>query len=536
MLEAKTFTYQARLETTAEQNELLTAFAALHGKVERSLFAKTMAGGRANKDDKNAAKRSSLQEFGITARQYNSIILGLEGKIKSIKERRQGLIREADQRITTAKKVIARLEKKAPGTNTLHQKKRRLTILEARLTRLRSDHKAGTVRVCFGSKKLFRAQFDLVANDYADHAAWHADWQARRAQEFALLGSKDETSGNQSCTASVGCTGAITLRLRLPDALAGENHDSRYLGLSGISFAYGQEPLFRALAGRQAISYRFVRDTKGWRVFASFDVAAPAQASNRRLGALGVDMNADHLAVSETDRFGNLVATQKIPSVTYGKNSEQRRATLGEAAKVVATWAERVGKPVVLEDLDFSKKKSEFERTGIRKARMLSALSFLAGRASIEAACFRRGVEIIGENPAYTSVIGAVNHACRRGISVHQGAALALARRGLSFQEKPAMPVGLVPVGNGGHVTFVLPVRNRAKHVWSHWADILRNSRAAHAAHFRSGGALLAPEPLSPAMRTLRSIRGVSVESRQANKDGFSGAVRQQNCSAAVLD
>ena len=103
-------------------------------------------------------------------------------------------------------------------------------------------------------------------------------------------------------------------------------------------------------------------------------------------------------------------------------------------------------------------------------------------------------------------------------------------------KEKPATPVGLVPFGNGGHVTFVLPVRNRAKHVWSHWADILRNSRAAHGAHFRSGGALLAPEPLSPAMRTLRSIRGVSVEPRQANKDGFSGPVRQQNCSAAVLD
>src|SRR5450631_2933097 len=246
----------------------------------------------------------------------------------------------------------------------------------------------------------------ILSPNYADHAAWQADWQASRAQEFALLGSKDETSGNQSCTASVGCTGAITLRLRLPDALAGQNHDSRYLGLSGISFAYGQEPLFRALAGRQAISYRFVRDVKGWRVFASFDVAAPAQASNRHLGALGVDMNANHLAISETDRFGNLVATQKIPSVTYGKNSEQRRATLGEAAKVVATWAERVGKPVVLEELDFSKKKSEFERTGVRKARMLSAMSFLAGRASIEAACFRRGVEIIGKNPAYTSVIG----------------------------------------------------------------------------------------------------------------------------------
>ena len=70
--------------------------------------------------------------------------------------------------------------------------------------------------------------------------------------------------------------------------------------------------MFRALAGRQAISYRFVRDTKGWRVFASFDVAAPAQASNRRHGALGVDMNADHLAVSETLARKLLVALWRL--------------------------------------------------------------------------------------------------------------------------------------------------------------------------------------------------------------------------------
>lgn len=347
MLEKKIFTYHTRIETTEEQKEVLSSFATLYGKAERALFAKTAAGARSNKEDGKAVKRDFLKDFGVTARQYNSIARGLDGKIKSTREGRLGLIREAEQRIATAKKVVQRLEKKAPGTNRLHQKKRRVAGLEARLTRMRSDDKAGIVRLCFGSKGLFRKQFDLGANGYTDHAAWKADWKASRAQEFALIGSKDESSGNQSCMASVGDNGSITLRLRLPDALTSHKREDRYLILNNINFAYGQEPFFRALAGGQAVSYRFVRDEKGWKVFVSLDVAAPGQVSDCALGAIGVDMNADHLAVSEIDRFGNMVATKKIPCITYGKSREQRRATLGDAAKAIAEWAAKAGKPVI---------------------------------------------------------------------------------------------------------------------------------------------------------------------------------------------
>jgi hypothetical protein len=54
-------------------------------------------------------------------------------------------------------------------------------------------------------------------------------------------------------------------------------------------------------------------------------------------------------------------------------------------------------------------------------------------------ACFRAGVEVVQVvkmvkmvkvNPAYTSVIGAVNYARSKGISTHPGAAYAIARRG----------------------------------------------------------------------------------------------------------
>ena len=53
------------------------------------------------------------------------------------------------------------------------------------------------------------------------------------------------------------------------------------------------------------ISYRFKRDAKGWRVFVSTQMMDIPVVTDRRRGAIGVDLNADHLAVAETDASGN---------------------------------------------------------------------------------------------------------------------------------------------------------------------------------------------------------------------------------------
>ena len=57
------------------------------------------------------------------------------------------------------------------------------------------------------------------------------------------------------------------------------------------------------------------------------------------MGAIGVDLNTDHLAVSEIDRFGNFVRSYKIPCVTYGKPTNQRKAIIGDAVKEVVEIA-----------------------------------------------------------------------------------------------------------------------------------------------------------------------------------------------------
>ncbi|WP_026195770.1 hypothetical protein [Verrucomicrobium sp. 3C] len=147
----------------------------------------------------NELKRSFLLRFGLSARQFNAIRVELEGKIASIKERRPEWIEEAKGRIKRAEETMARLEKKKPDSSVLHQKKRRLAILRTKLDALLADQESGQVRLCFGSRRLFRKQFSLEENGYADHTAWKKDWQTERSSQFFVLGSKDETSGNQSC-------------------------------------------------------------------------------------------------------------------------------------------------------------------------------------------------------------------------------------------------------------------------------------------------------------------------------------------------
>lgn len=335
----------------------------------------------------------------------------------------------------------------------------------------------------------------------------------------------------------------MSLTLRLPDALSSQE---KYLALTGIRFAYGHGEIVAALNTSQritattkagvatvkrtgtALSYRFVRDAKGWRVFVSCQAQAVNTETKLSMGAIGVDVNADHLAVSETDRFGNLVAARRIDLHTYGKSTDQAKALIGDAVGTIVAQAQKSGKPVVIEKLNFQKKKAELEAVNRKQARMLSSFSCNKVASSIKAAAFRAGVEVIEVNPAYTSVIGAVNHAQQKGVSVHQGAALAIARRGLGLSERSTVPVGLVPTANGGHVTFELPVRNRLKHVWTFWSKVRANLKAAHVAHYRCGDHQKPPPPLTPATRSLGAIWSSTVRSRGAN--------RQPNCSADVLD
>ena len=518
-------TYQTRVSSyvgldRGAGDAALAAYAELYGQVERKLFAEVAAG-------RSAAplKSDYIREHGIPARLFNGVRVSLEGKVSAVRAAQKLRVDSLERRIAQAERQVAQAEEQGRWQQ-VHQKRRRLASLRSRLAGLEADIAAGRVRLCFGSKRLWRKQHHLEQNGYASHEEWQRDWRDARSNEFFVLGSRDETSGCQLCVASIADDGSLTLRLRMPDCLAEEY--GKYLVIPHVRFAYGHEQVLAALGSNaeyaayrrehgekaaratalgQAISYRFKRDAKGWRVFVSTEMMDVPVVTDKRRGAIGVDLNADHLAVAETDSSGNCINAWRVPLVTYGKNTNQAEAIIGDAVASVVEYAREVGKPIVIERLDFRQKKSVLEGESRKYSRMLSSFSYGKIKAYFLSRGYREGVEVHQVNPAYSSVVGRVKFMERYGLTVHQAAALVLARRLLGCSERiPRRWVA--PIGNGVHIAFTVPVRKRVKHVWTYWGAIAGQLRPALAAQHRLGKRRRRPNPAQAVPRA--EARGVA--------------------------
>ena len=74
-------------------------------------------------------------------------------------------------------------------------------------------------------------------------------------------------------------------------------------------------------------------------MFATTELPEVEITTDRRRGAIGVDLNADHLAVADTDASGNYLNAWRVPLVTYGKNTNQAEALIGDAVANVVQYA-----------------------------------------------------------------------------------------------------------------------------------------------------------------------------------------------------
>lgn len=485
-----TRTYQTRISGF---DAPLDAYASLMAKVKHKLFADLCRG-----KEVSSLKSTYLIQYKITARQFNAARVEMEGKIASIQERQKQLIGEKKDQIQELEKKIPRLKNK----QTQHMKKRRLNRLRSQLKKLQTAQEENRVALCFGSRKLFHAQFNLQENQFDSHDAWHEMWQKTRKSEIFILGSKDENAGNQSCTATLAQDGSITLRIRMPDQCIAQF--GKYQLIPNIHFAYGHEAIQAAIQNcslrrdlyltkcpsyknhGQAITFRFKRDAKSWRVFASVNVNRPKSITHAKNGCIAVDINSDHLAVAEIDRFGNLVQGLKIPLHLQDANAHQTRALIGDSAAQIIALCEKTQKPLVIENLDFQKKRSQLREQNTTYARILSSLAYSSIITHLTSRGASKGIQVHKVNPAFTSLIGRVKFAKRYGLSIHISAAFSIGRRFLGFSEKMPQFHQDVPDGKGGHVTLDLPVRNRTRHVWHQWRQLHQKLPAALTAHFRT--------------------------------------------------
>jgi len=521
----------------------LDQFNALFNKTKRYLYKDIIKFYKINNTNSlsktkiNQLKSSYQNVFGINSRHYNSIFSDLFGNVNSILELNKDYLNDTRDNIKSLEKslkskqsTLDNLINKISGKNYVHNNidkvnqinliskiyylNHKLIKANNKLAKLLDINKSGNPHLCFGSKKLFNQQFLINSNNnltqFQSFEDWKKAWIESRNKTFILVGTKTETTGNSNCqikhlekdiyqlTVNIDKNALkhkdkfITVKIKL------HNDKHNYL-INAINNNLGKDK-----SKYQPLTYRFYKTNDGYKVFISLDklIQQPKIISHKLIGTIGIDINADHLSVSEVDRFGNLNKSWDIQLSLKNKTTEQSLDNIACAIREITDYAVMVNKPIVIEKLNFSQKKTEL-KSGFNKKYnvMLSSFAYRKIIELIKSRSFDKGIEIIEVNPAYTSKIGKFKYQNLYKLTTHQAASFVIARRGLLSYNKyknvrvikidketkqkleviERKPVTIInkekPISNrrNEHYPFGLPVRNSQKQDGIYWKEIEQN-------------------------------------------------------------
>lgn len=445
----------------------------LHNSVERKLYAELMAIFSKNntielsREEFNYIKSSYQEKYKINSREFNSIHTTLKGKISSVMELSKGYLIDAKDKLISLNKTIKSKNKTLAELNIklsdksyipnkfelinkdslekkLHYLNTKLDNANAKVAKLEQIEKSGNPQLCFGSNKLFRQQFQVNSENnktkFKTHEDWLKAWIASRNKTFFYIGSSDETAGNGNCQIShIGNNIFLLTVNAFPKAL---KFKEQFICFQIKVHNDLKNNILHSLSdkkSRQAISYRFYKESDGYKVFISLDKAKqqPKVVSYNLLGTVGVDVNANHLSVTEINHHGNLIKTFDIELNIQGKTTEQAKNNIALAVKQLTDYAVLVSKPIILEKLKFDQKKKELT-SGFNKNYniMLSSFAYSKIIQLIKSRAFDKGIEVIDVNPTYTSKIGKFKYQELYKLTTHQAASFVIARRGLLSYEK----------------------------------------------------------------------------------------------------
>jgi len=178
------------------------------------------------------------------------------------------------------------------------------------------------------------------------------------------------------------------------------------------------------------------KDNK-FQVTVSYNVVNIPTMTDKKLGVIGIDCNPNGVAVSELNYDGNLIKHLyfKNDKIKFAK-SNKRENVIREMAKQVVSYAYDKHKPIILEQLQFSKKNK-----GRKFNRMSHNFIWKQLLDSIKSRACRYGVEVIEVPPAYTSIVGKLKFMKMYSIPIHNAAAMVIGRMGLGIIDKVVVSI-----------------------------------------------------------------------------------------------
>lgn len=381
----------------------------------------------------------ALKELKVLERDNLTTKIGtIEKQIRKFQEELEELkIKVVENRVTEKQlSKYRRLKQK------LWQKKQRLNRMRQQLAKYDRQEKEGDSPICWGSKRLFKAQHCLKENGFRSHEGWVNAYRRKRDGQMNFIGSADEPMGNQNCQLTYDEEkDCFSLRVR-KDLEFMEDKKDKFFLISGLQFHLYREVLIKAIQeGRTPFTFRFLRREKKWYVQVIFTWVKDEtkEISDVSCGVIGLDFNDGFISFSETDYYGNLIELRHFP-LKYHGTGNKANSEIQEILASIAHLAKVKRKPIAIEDLNFSRKKAGTVKSYGKFAKgynkMVHALDYSRYMKRLENACFRECIRRILVNPAYTSQIGMEKFGERMKLNRHQAASFLIARRGQGFQDR----------------------------------------------------------------------------------------------------
>ena len=182
----------------------------------------------------------------------------------------------------------------------------------------------------------------------------------------------------------------------------------------------------------KAVAYELMDYGEYFIVKAIFEKHMNLPKTDTLYGAVGIDINVDHIALCETNMDGNIVLIKKYP-IHKENTKNKRNEELYQLAIEIMEQCKSKKKSLVVEDLNFKQLKTRMLYRPKKENKTLSSFAYKKILEKLERKCLMNEVDVIKVDPRNTSKIGKEKYTKIKGLSVHYCAAYVINRRGMGF-------------------------------------------------------------------------------------------------------
>lgn len=461
MILSKTFTIETRLnqKDNSEIIEYAKEYTILYGRMIRFTWHRIKNGGQF--PIKESEFNTLLQKtFCVNRRVANSVIYEVIGIYKALYQLKWTEFFQLKTKIAKKYKKYEKLQqrvyvlKEKAKSNSLsasqlsyyRKLKADLFYAKQKINRMNRSLKnrlavlnSRKLEICFGSKKLFLAQYHLSENHMTSHKIWYETFCKRRDNRALYIGSKGEKRGNQLIQlvpmVNIGKGNFYKIQIR-------KNTQAREYVRGICNFKYMGGLLTKLIINKtHGIAYRIKFRGKKCYLQAMIKIDRNSNDCVTRsvYGTIGLDYNDGFIEMAETNETGNLVKLKHIDLKHHGI-STKAESEIRQVVSDIVNYAISVSKDIIIEDLDFKKTKAETEKaksdSGKTYNKMIHLFDYSRYKSTFENCCYLRNVGLIKVNPAYTSKIAGQKYCKQRKLVIHQGASFVIARKGQGYVDK----------------------------------------------------------------------------------------------------